>query len=145
MTGPEKPDASAPTRSERFVDAIADTIRYRMEEDPGVVVLGEDVHRLKGGTNGATKGLADQFPDRVLGTPISENAFTGLAGGLSMTTRYKPIVEFMYSDFMWVAADQVFNQIGKARHMFGGQSAMPVVLRSKVAKTPAGSIECCEP
>lgn len=133
VTGPEKPDASAPTRSERFVDAIADTIRYRMEEDPGVVVLGEDVHRLKGGTNGATKGLSDQFPDRVLGTPISENAFTGLAGGLSMTTRYKPIVEFMYSDFMWVAADQVFNQIGKARHMFGGQSAMPVVLRSKVA------------
>ena len=91
------------------------------------------MHRLKGGTNGATKGLSDQFPDRVLGTPISENAFTGLAGGLSMTTRYKPIVEFMYSDFMWVAADQVFNQIGKARHMFGGQSAMPVVLRSKVA------------
>lgn len=133
VTGPEQPDENSPTRSERFVDAIADTIRHRMEEDPGVVVLGEDVHRLKGGTNGATKGLSDQFPDRVLGTPISENAFTGLAGGLSMTTRYKPIVEFMYSDFMWVAADQVFNQIGKARHMFGGQSAMPVVLRSKVA------------
>jgi 2-oxoisovalerate dehydrogenase E1 component len=117
----------------RFVDVIADTLGHRMAQDPGVVVLGEDVHRLKGGTNGATRGLAAEHPDRVLGTPISENAFTGLAGGLAMTGRYRPVVEFMYSDFMWVAADQVFNQIGKARHMFGGQSSMPVVLRSKVA------------
>ncbi|TWD47082.1 2-oxoisovalerate dehydrogenase E1 component [Arthrobacter sp. AG367] len=117
----------------RFVDAIADVLDRRMATDPGVLVLGEDVHRLKGGTNGATRGLKDTYPDRVLGTPISENAFAGLAGGLSMTGRYKPVVEFMYSDFLWVAADQIFNQIGKARHMFGGHSTMPVVLRSKVA------------
>ncbi|KAM9862906.1 1-deoxy-D-xylulose-5-phosphate synthase [Leucobacter sp. BZR 635] len=132
LSGEQAP-VDSPTVERRFVDAIADTLEHRMTHDPGIVVLGEDVHRLKGGTNGATRGLADRFPDRVLGTPISENAFTGLAGGLSMTLRYKPVVEFMYSDFMWVAADQLFNQIGKARHMFGGQSAMPVVLRSKVA------------
>lgn len=121
------------TTQRRFVDAIADVLDRRMATDPGVVVLGEDVHRLKGGTNGATRGLKDSYPDRVLGTPISENAFAGLGGGLSMTGHYKPVVEFMYSDFLWVAADQIFNQIGKARHMFGGQSGMPVVLRSKVA------------
>lgn len=121
------------TTQRRFVDAIADVLDRRMATDPGVVVLGEDVHRLKGGTNGATRGLKESYPDRVLGTPISENAFAGFGGGLSMTGRYKPIVEFMYSDFLWVAADQIFNQIGKARHMFGGQSGMPVVLRSKVA------------
>ncbi|WOO96857.1 dehydrogenase E1 component subunit alpha/beta [Micrococcus terreus] len=119
--------------TKKLVDAIADVLHYRMDEDEGIVVLGEDVHRLKGGTNGATRGLKEAFPDRVLGTPISENAFTGLAGGLALTGKYRPIVEFMYSDFLFVAADQVFNQIGKARHMFGGQSAMPVVLRSKVA------------
>lgn len=130
--GTHGPEAGE-TSERRFVDAIADTLEHRMSTDSSVVVMGEDVHRLKGGTNGATRGLAAAFPDRVLGTPISENAFTGLAGGLSMTGRYKPVVEFMYSDFMWVAADQVFNQIGKARHMFGGQSSMPVVLRSKVA------------
>lgn len=126
-------EAPTPTVQRRFVDVIADVLDRRMATDPGVIVLGEDVHRLKGGTNGATRGLKDAYPDRVLGTPISENAFAGLAGGLSMTGRYKPVVEFMYSDFLWVAADQVFNQIGKARHMFGGQSGMPVVLRSKVA------------
>ncbi|MGO2110069.1 MAG: alpha-ketoacid dehydrogenase subunit alpha/beta, partial [Pseudoclavibacter sp.] len=117
----------------RFVDAIADVIDARMAGDDGIVVLGEDVHRLKGGTNGATRGLTDKYPGRVLGTPIAENAFTGLAGGLSQTGRYRPIVEYMYSDFLMVAADQAFNQVGKARHMFGSQTAMPIVLRSKVA------------
>ncbi|MGE4365731.1 MAG: thiamine pyrophosphate-dependent enzyme, partial [Mycolicibacterium sp.] len=108
----------------KFVDTIAAVLYRRMEEDPSVVVLGEDIHRLNGGTNGATRGLTDKFADRELGTPISENAFTGLAGGIALDGRYKPIVEFMYADFMWVAADQLFNQIGKARHMFGGDNAV---------------------
>ncbi|WFP16996.1 dehydrogenase E1 component subunit alpha/beta [Citricoccus muralis] len=125
--------AHDPVTPVRFVDAIADVLHHRMSDDPGIVVMGEDIHRLKGGTNGATRGLKEAFPERVLGTPISENAFAGLAGGLALTARFKPVVEFMYSDFLFVAADQVFNQIGKARHMFGGQTSMPVVLRSKVA------------
>lgn len=116
----------------RFVDVIADVLGRRMETQP-VVIMGEDIHRLKGGTNGATRGLADRFPDRILGTPISENAFCGLGGGIAEDGRFRPIVEFMYADFMWVAADQVFNQIGKARHMFGGDMDVPLVLRSKVA------------
>lgn len=144
--GGSAPSTSAETEKRRFVDVIADVIAYRMSEDSGVVVLGEDVHRLKGGTNGATRGLSETYPDRVLGTPISENAFTGLAGGMSMTGQYKPIVELMFSDFMWVAADQIFNQIGKARHMFGGQSSMPVVMRSRVSNgTGYGSQHSMEP
>ena len=130
----------------KFVDAVADVLDRRMETDAGVVVLGEDVHRLKGGTNGATRGLKDKYPDRVLGTPISENAFAGLGGGLAMDGRYKPIVEFMYPDFMWVAADQIFNQIGKARHMFGGDIDVPFVLRTKVAMgTGYGSQHSMDP
>ncbi len=117
----------------RFVDVIADTITRRMETDERVVVLGEDVHRLKGGTNGATRGLAARFPDRCLGTPISEEAFCGFAGGLALDGRHRPIVELMYADFVWVAADQLFNQIAKARHMYGGGDAVPLVLRTKVA------------
>ena len=118
----------------RFVDAVASVMDRRMDEDPRIVVLGEDVHHLNGGTNGATKGLFKKYgPDRVIGTPISENAFTGLGGGIALDGRFHPVVEFMYADFMWVAADQVFNQIGKARHMFGGDNALPFVLRTKVA------------
>lgn len=121
-------------RETKFVDAVAATMDRRMETDPRIVVLGEDVHRLNGGTNGATKGLAKKYgDDRVIGTPISENGFFGLAGGMALDGRFRPVVEFMYPDFMWVAADQVFNQIGKARHMFGDNNTVPLVLRTKVA------------
>lgn len=119
--------------SVKFIDAVAAVMERRMQTSDKFVVMGEDVHRLKGGTNGATKGLKEQFPDRILGTPISENAFAGLGCGIALDGRYRPVIEFMYPDFMWVAADQVFNQIGKARHMFGGQGDVPLVLRSKVA------------
>ncbi|AKZ61940.1 MFS transporter [Herbaspirillum hiltneri N3] len=130
----------------KFIDVVADVMDRRMSTDDSVVVMGEDVHRLKGGTNGATRGLKDKFPDRTLGTPISENAFCGLGGGLAMDGRFKPVVEFMYPDFMWVAADQVFNQIGKARHMFGGDIEVPFVLRTKVAMgTGYGSQHSMDP
>ncbi|HEX4698228.1 MAG TPA: thiamine pyrophosphate-dependent enzyme [Actinomycetes bacterium] len=130
----------------KFIDAVAGVMRRRMDTDERVVVMGEDVHRLSGGTNGATKGLAEAFPGRVLGTPISENAFTGLGGGVALDGRFRPVVELMYADFMWVAADQIFNQIGKARHMFGGEGAVPFVLRSKVAMgTGYGSQHSMDP
>jgi 2-oxoisovalerate dehydrogenase E1 component len=130
----------------KFIDVVAETMERRMVADDRIVILGEDVHRLKGGTNGATRGLHDRFPDRVLGTPISENAFAGLGGGIAMHGRFRPVVEFMYPDFLWVAADQVFNQIGKARHMFGGDIRMPLVLRSKVAMgTGYGSQHSMDP
>jgi 2-oxoisovalerate dehydrogenase E1 component len=130
----------------KFIDAVAGVMARRMETDESVVVMGEDVHRLGGGTNGATKGLAERFPGRILGTPISENAFAGLGGGIAMDGRFRPVVEFMYADFMWVAADQLFNQIGKFRHMFGGTDAVPFVLRSKVATgTGYGSQHSMDP
>jgi 2-oxoisovalerate dehydrogenase E1 component len=133
VTTREASEVTGPTTEVRLVDAVAAVMDRNMDKDPRILVLGEDVHKLKGGTNGATKGLPEKFPGRILGTPISENAFSGLGGGLALDGRYRPVVEFMYPDFLWVAADQVFNQIGKARHMFGGHSAVPLVLRTKVA------------
>jgi len=121
------------TALRKFIDVIADVMARRMETDERIIVMGEDIHRLKGGTNGATRGLPERFPGRILGTPISENAFVGLGGGMAMDGRFRPVVEFMYPDFMWVAADQVFNQIARARHMFGGGFEVPLVLRTKVA------------
>ena len=120
-------------RQGKFIDAVSAVMDRRMGSDQRIIVLGEDVHKLAGGTNGATKGLPKKYPGRVLGTPISENAFAGLAGGLALDGRFRPVVEFMYPDFLWVAADQLFNQIGKARHMFGGRNPVPLVLRTKVA------------
>lgn len=129
----EPHEHEGPWRTVKFIDAVSSVMDRRMAEDERIVVLGEDVHRLGGGTNGATKGLDKYGPNRLVGTPISENAFAGLSGGLALDGRFRPVVEFMYPDFMWVAADQVFNQIGKARHMFGGENPVPFVLRTKVA------------
>lgn len=134
------------TGTVKFIDTVSRVMLRRMSEDESIVVMGEDVHKLKGGTNGATKDLPERFPDRVLGTPISENAFVGLSGGIALDGRFKPVVELMYADFMWVAADQLFNQVAKARHMFGGDSDVPFVLRSKVATgTGYGSQHMMDP
>jgi 2-oxoisovalerate dehydrogenase E1 component len=139
-------DDGIATEETKFIDAVAAVMRRRMDTDDRIIVMGEDIHRLNGGTNGATKGLKDAYPDRILGTPISENAFTGLAGGVALDGRFRPVVEFMYADFMWVAADQLFNQVGKARHMFGGDGPVPFVLRSKVATgTGYGSQHSMDP
>lgn len=124
---------SGKTAEVKLIDSIAQVMGRRMETDERIFVMGEDIHRLKGGTNGATKGLAQRFPDRIIPTPIVEEGFVGLAGGVAMEGSYRPVVELMYSDFTLVAADQVFNQIGKSRHMFGGDSKMPLVLRTKCA------------
>lgn len=130
----------------KFIDVVAKTMLRRMETDERIVLMGEDIHRLNGGTDGATRGLVERFPNRIFGTPISENAFTGLAGGVAADGRFIPVIEYMYPDFMWVAADQLFNQIGKARHMFGGETDMPLVLRTKIAMgTGYGSQHSMDP
>ncbi len=117
----------------RLIDVVPRVMERRMETDERIFCMGEDIHRLRGGTNGATRGLYERFPDRVVATPISELGFSGLAGGVAMEGHFRPVVEFMYPDFALVAADQVFNQIAKARHMFGGDTDMPIVIRTKVA------------
>ncbi len=114
-----------------YLDVISETIGRRMEEDDRVVVLGEEVANMKGGAFQATRGLPARFPDRVLNTPISEAGFCGLALGAALRG-LRPVVEIMYPDFTLVAADQIFNQIGKARHMYGGDRDIPIVVRTRI-------------
>lgn len=122
----------AATETVKFVDAISLAAREAMKRDARIIVLGEDVHHLRGGTAGATKGVAELFPGRLIGTPICENGFTGMAVGAALDG-LRPVVEIMYPDFVLVAADQLFNQAAKVRHMFGGRSALPLVVRSRVS------------
>jgi len=142
----EPDDGTVAVAETKFIDVVSGVMFRRMETDPSIVIMGEDIQHLNGGTNGATRRLAETFPGRVLGTPISENAFTGVGFGIALDGRFKPVVEFMYADFLWVAADQLFNQIGKARHMFGGENDIPIVVRSKVAMgTGYGSQHSMDP
>jgi 2-oxoisovalerate dehydrogenase E1 component len=114
-----------------LISCIPAAMRRAMEEDSCIFILGEDVANMGGGTVSVTKGLIEAFPKRVVNTPISENGFCGLAAGAAMGG-LRPVVELMYSDFVLNAADQLFNQTAKLRHLFGGQHAMPLVLRCRV-------------
>ena len=116
----------------KFIDSIAAVQKRSMERDDSVFIMGEDVQHLKGGTVGATKGILEKFPDRLIGTPIAENGFCGMGLGAAVNGM-RPIIEIMYSDFVLVAADQLFNQIGKVRHMFGGEHPAPLILRTRAA------------
>lgn len=116
----------------RFVDIMSKAMLRNMERFDNIFILGEDVHRLRGGTAGATKNIGERFPGRLIGTPICENGFTGLALGAALNGM-RPVVEIMYPDFALVAADQLFNQIAKVRHMFGGSFPVPIVVRSRVS------------
>lgn len=115
----------------KFIDVMPQVVLARMKQDPNYLIIGEDVANMRGGTVGATRGIIDAFPERVINTPICENGFCGLAAGLA-SRGMRPIIELMYSDFFLVAADQLLNQIGKMRHLFGGEHPVPVVLRTRI-------------
>jgi pyruvate/2-oxoglutarate/acetoin dehydrogenase E1 component len=117
----------------RYIWAINEAIREEMERDENVLLIGEDVG-VPGGSFGASRGLYDLFgPDRVVDTPISEAAITGLAAGAA-ACGLRPILEIMFMDFMTVCMDGIVNQIAKMRYMFGSQYTMPIVIR-----TPSGA------
>lgn len=121
--------AETGTRNMNISQAIAEGIRQEMEADEKIVVIGEDVGN-HGGVFGSTRGLQKAFgPARVLDTPISEMAFTGMAVGLALEG-YRPLVEIMFVDFIGVCLEQVYNAIGKIPYMSGGRVQMPVVIKT---------------
>lgn len=115
-----------------YAQAISSVTLRAMERDPHIVVLGEEVANLRGGAYGATKGIKEVYPDRLINTPISETGFVGIGGGAAAAGLH-PIVEIMFPDFALMASDQLFNQIGKLRHMYGGQVHFPFILRTRIA------------
>jgi len=107
--------------------AIADA----METDETVIVLGEDVaDPEEGGVCGVTKGLSSRFGNhRVRSTPISEQAIVGAAIGASLAG-FKPVAEIMLMNFTTVAMDMIVNHAAKLRFMSGGQTNVPIVIRT---------------
>ena len=100
-----------------------------MRADERVFVLGEDV--AEGGPYTATAGLAEEFgAARVINTPISEAAITGVAIGAAQSGM-RPVLEIMFIDFITLALDQLVNGAAKAHFMSGGQLTVPLVLRTQ--------------
>ena len=111
--------------------AIREGLHEEMVRDENVVVLGEDM-AVMGNVFAITQGFLDEFgPNRVIDTPISESGFTGMAVGMAMRG-LRPVVEWMYDDFITVCLDPVMNQAAKMRYMTGGQVKIPIVFRAPI-------------
>lgn len=129
----------------KFVTAASETIAAAMARDPAIIVMGEDVHQMRGGVSGFTKGALENWPDRVLPMAIAENGFTGVALGAALNG-LRPVVEIMFGDFCFTAADQIANGVGKVRHMFGDGFPVPIVMRVRVSPhTGYGSQHSTDP
>ncbi len=124
MTITEAPHATRRlTTSKAMVEALA----QEMDRDPSVFYMGEDVGAY-GGIFGSTTGLLERFgPQRVIDTPISETAFIGLGIGAAVEGM-RPVVELMFSDFMGVCLDQIYNHMAKIHFESGGNVTVPMVL-----------------
>jgi acetoin:2,6-dichlorophenolindophenol oxidoreductase subunit beta len=114
-----------------ILQAINQAIADAMEADENVIALGEDLaDPEEGGVCGVTKGLSSRFGEhRVRSTPISEQAIIGAAIGASLVG-FKPIAEIMLMNFTTVAMDMIVNHAAKLRFMSGGQTHVPIVIRT---------------
>ncbi len=114
-----------------IIAAISKAYQDIFAEDPKVITLGEDLADPEGGGIAKiTKGLSTSFgDDRVRSTPISEQAIMGAAIGASLAG-YKPIAEIMLMNFTTVAMDMIVNHAAKLRFMSGGQTSVPIVIRT---------------
>jgi pyruvate/2-oxoglutarate/acetoin dehydrogenase E1 component len=124
-------DAAVKEKPITLLDALNKALTDAMAEDDRVIILGEDVADPEGGgIAGVTKGLSTRFGDkRVRSTPISEQAIVGAAIGASLAG-YKPIAEIMLMNFTAVAMDMIVNHAAKLRYMSGGQTNVPIVIRT---------------
>jgi pyruvate dehydrogenase E1 component beta subunit len=117
-----------PTRPVTVREALRDAMALEMRRDADVFLLGEEVAQYQGAYK-ISQGLLDEFgPKRVIDTPITEHAFTGMAVGAALNG-LKPIVEFMTFNFAMQAMDQIINSAAKTLYMSGGQMGCPIVFR----------------
>jgi len=99
------------------------------EKDERVHLIGEDLLDPYGGAFKVSAGLSDKYPERVISSPVSEAAITGIAGGMALRG-LRPVVEIMFGDLITLIADQLINSISKFRWMYNEQVDVPIVIRT---------------
>ncbi|MFO0926723.1 MAG: dehydrogenase E1 component subunit alpha/beta [Gemmataceae bacterium] len=116
------------TRNVTFMQATLEALSDEMARNPKIFVLGEGIGQ-RGGNFKTTAGLFDRYgPERLRDTPICERGFVGLACGAAMTGT-RPVVDFMFADFILDAVGEILNQIAKMQYMSSGRLRMPLLLR----------------
>jgi pyruvate/2-oxoglutarate/acetoin dehydrogenase E1 component len=117
-----------------YVDAVREATDQEMARDPSVVLFGLDVDDPKA-ILGTTRQLVEKYGgERVFGTPLSEEAMTGVAVGMSIAG-LRPIHVHIRMDFLMLAMNQLVNVAAKARYMYGGQVQIPIVVRCMIGKS----------
>ncbi len=125
-------------REMTFTDAAREGLAEEMARDPSVFVVGEGVG-ARGGNFNTTVGLYDVYgEERLRDTPISERGFTTICTGAAATGA-RPVVDFMFIDFLADAFGDMFNQMSKLQWMSGGRLKMPIVLRGGVGVAPSNA------
>jgi 2-oxoisovalerate dehydrogenase E1 component len=111
-----------------YTEAAREGLAEEMANDPSIFVVGEGIG-ARGGNFNTTLGLYELYgPERLRDTPISERGFVGMCAGAAMTGS-RPIVDFMFMDFILDAMGEIINQIAKMQYMSSGRLKMPLVLR----------------
>ena len=106
--------------------ALAEALHEEMARDETIFILGEDIV-VHAGIFGQFKGIPEEFPGRIIDTPISETCIAGCGVGAALTGM-RPFVDFHFSDFVTCGMDELCNQAAKIRYMFGGQVKLPMVV-----------------
>jgi len=130
----QRAGAAGAPRTITYAAALNEALREEMARDEDVVLLGQDIAVWGdgGGVFTVTRGLVEAYgAARVRDTPVSEEGLVGIAVGAA-ATGLRPVAELMYFDFVTLAMDPLVNQAAKLRYMFGGQTRVPLVLRSNV-------------
>ena len=125
---PQAPMPEAPMPEVTYREAIRQALRWQLQNDERVFLMGEDIGAY-GGSYAVTKGFLDEFgPKRVKDTPIAESVIVGAGIGAAMTG-LKPMVELMTINFSLLAIDQIVNNASKLYYMSNGQINVPIVIR----------------
>jgi 2-oxoisovalerate dehydrogenase E1 component len=118
-------------REMTWMQATLEALAFEMERNDRIFVMGEGIGK-RGGNFRTTHGLYDRFgADRLCDTPICERGFVGLGGGAAMVGA-RPVIDFMFADFILDSLGEILNQIGKIQYMSSGRIKMPILLRGCV-------------
>lgn len=129
---------ATPKSDETMVEALNEELRRHLRDDPRVLMFGEDIEDPKGGVFGMTRGLSDEFPSRVVNSPLAEATIVGAGVGLA-ATGWKPVFEIQFVDFLAPAWNQLAHQAATLRWRSNGEFSCPLVLLAPCgAYLPAG-------
>jgi pyruvate/2-oxoglutarate/acetoin dehydrogenase E1 component len=136
------PETATATSVRRLTiaQALREAVAEELRRDESVFLIGEDIG-VEGGFGGAFgvyHGLAEEFGDRLVDTPISEKAIAGAAVGAALAG-LRPIADMQYSDFLFECMDELVNQAAKLRLMSGGRLRVPLVMRAPVGASTRGA------